>query len=206
MFFSISFVHWLVIISAFVSLFGSWAYIRDTISGKTRPNRLSWTMWAIAPLIGTGAALYAQADPWTTVRIFLAGFIPLLIVLFSFFNRKSYWKLGVFDFICGAFSLVALVAWLLADSPRFAILLAAIGDGFAALPTIRKAWINPETETGLTYITSLISVVLVLPSIPVWNVENASFQVYLLIVNTVLILAVYRKQIFWFKKLNKTNI
>lgn len=192
----ISFVHWLVVISALISVAGSAAYIRDTLAGRTKPNRLSWAMWAIAPLIGTGAALYANADPWTTVRIFLAGFIPLLVVFFSFFNRKSYWKLGVFDFICGALSLVALAAWLIADSPRIAILLAAAGDGFAALPTIKKAWINPETETGLTYIASLVSVILVLPSITIWNIENASFQIYLLVVNTILIISVYRRRFF----------
>ncbi len=193
MLFSISFVHWLVIASAFISLAGASVYIRDTLRGKTKPNRLSWAMWAIAPLIGTGAAIYAHADPWATVRIFLAGFIPLLVVLFSFFNKQSYWKLGIFDFICGALSLIALIVWILADSPRLAIVLAATGDGFAALPTIKKTWTNPETETGLTYVASLVSVLLVLPSIPIWNIENASFQVYLLAVNMLLILSVYRK-------------
>lgn len=193
--FNLSFVHWLVILSVFISIGGSVAYIRDTLTGKSKPNRVSWSMWALAPLIGTAAALYAHADTWATIRIFLAGFIPLLVFIASFANPKSYWKLNTFDFLCGACSLLALIVWGIVDSPRLAILLAATGDGFAAFPTILKAWKYPETETGTIYIASFVAVLLIIPSIPVWNIENSAFQIYLLVVNTLLIFAVYRKRV-----------
>ena len=188
-------IHWLVVISALVSIAGSAAYIRDTLRGKTKPNLVTWSMWALAPLIGAGAALSAGADGWVTTRIFLAGFLPLLVVLVAFANPKSYWKLTFFDFLCGACSLLALIAWLSFGLAVSAILLAAIGDGFAALPTLRKAWRFPETETGAAYIAGLLSTLLVLPSIPVWNIENSAFQIYLLTANTLLIGLVYRKAI-----------
>jgi hypothetical protein len=193
--FEISFVHWLVIISVFISVGGSITYIRDTITGKTKPNRVSWGLWAFAPLVGTAAAFSAHADLWATSRIFLAGFIPLIVFIVSFVNRNSYWKLTLFDFLCGACSVVALIVWLAIDSPSLAILFAALGDGFAALPTIVKAWKYPETESGFIFIASLISVLLILPSIPKWDIVNSAFQIYLLVVNAALIAAVYRK---WF--------
>ncbi len=195
MFFRLSFVHWLVVVSAFVSIAGSAAYIRDTLAGKTKPNRVSFSMWALAPLIGTAAALSAHADVWATVRIFLAGFMPLLIFLASFINPQSYWKLTTFDFLCGTCALFAFIVWAVVDSPRLAILFAAAGDGFASLPTIRKAWNYPETETGITYIASFVAVLLIIPSIPKWNIENSAFQIYLLITNTFLLFAVYRKRL-----------
>ncbi len=191
----ISFVHWLVILSSLISVGGSATYIRDTWRGGTKPNRVSWSMWALALLIGTGAALYAGADAWTTVRIFLSGFLPLIVFSVSFINPKSYWKLTSFDLLCGACSILALVVWLVIDSPRIAILLAAVGDGFACLPTILKAWKFPETETGLTFILSLVATVLVLPSIQTWNIENSAFQIYLLIANTAIIFSIYRKRL-----------
>ena len=151
-------------------------------------------MWALAPLIGTAAALSAHADLWATVRTFLAGFLPLLVFLASFINPRSYWKLTPFDMLCGLFSIIAFVLWIGIDAPRLAILFAAVGDGFAAIPTIRKAWRYPETETGITYLAHFVSALLVLPSIPVWNIQNSAFQVYLLIANTLLLIAVYRKR------------
>lgn len=191
----ISVAHWLVVLSAGVSIAGSVAYIRDTLAGRSKPNLVSWSMWALAPLIGTAAALSIHADLWATVRIFLAGFLPLLVLVTSFFNRQSYWKLGKFDLACGICALGALLVWGFVASPRIAILLAAIGDGFASLPTIRKAWWYPETETGITYIASFVSVILIIPSIPIWNIENSAFQIYLLTANTLLLLSVYRKRL-----------
>lgn len=193
----LSFAHWLVVLSAFMSVVGAAAYMRDTLAGKTKPNRVSWGMWAVAPLIGTAAALYAHADMWATIRIFLAGFLPLLVFLASFVNSQSYWKLTKFDFLCGLCAALALVGWGVADAPRFAILLAAMGDGFASLPTIRKAWQYPETETGITYVASFASVLMVIPSIPQWNIENSAFQIYLLAANAALLVAVYRKRLVW---------
>lgn len=191
-----TFEHWLVVVSAFVSIFGSIAYVRDTLLGKSKPNRVTWSMWAFAPLVGTGAALSIGADIWATSRVFLAGFIPLIVFIASFINSKSYWKLTTFDLLCGVCSIVAILVWIGIDSPRLAVLIAAIGDGFAALPTIRKAWLYPETETGITYAAGLLAVLLVLPSIPEWNIENSAFQIYILTANTILVFSIYRRRVF----------
>lgn len=189
-----SFVHLLVIISAFISIVGAYFYIKDTLNGKSKPNRVTWGMWALSPLIGAVAALSAHADFWATIRIFLAGFLPLLVFIASFINSKSYWKLTFFDFLCGACSVLALLVWGITSSPTLAILLAATGDMFATIPTIRKAWSYPQTETGLTYLASFVSILIIIPSIPKWNIENSAFQIYLFIINAFLLFVVYRKR------------
>lgn len=190
-----SFVHWLVIASAIISITGASVYIRDTLKGKTKPNRVTWSMWALSPLIGVAAAISSHADLWATTRIFLAGFLPLLVFIASFINPRGYWKLTLFDFLCGACSIFALVVWGIANSPQMAILFAVIADGFATIPTLRKAWIRPETETGIIFVGSFISVLLIIPSIPRWNIENSAFQVYLLIASILLLFVIYRKRL-----------
>ncbi len=189
------FAHWLVILSALIGIAGVSIYIRDTLIGKTKPNRVSYFMWALAPFIATAAALSAHADMWATVRIFLGGFFPFLVFVASFINPQSYWKLTLFDFVCGACALFALAVWGIVGSPQTAILFAAIGDGFASIPTLVKAWKHPETETGLSYAASFVSVLLVIPSIPRWDIENSAFQVYLFLCNGLLFLVVYRRHI-----------
>ena len=188
-------VHWLVLLSALISIFGAFFYIRDTLTGKTKPNRVTWSLWAAAPLIGAAAAITSGADVWAIVRVFLAGFMPLLVFLASFANRQSYWRLNKFDLGCGALSVAALIVWAVADSPRSAIVLAAAADGFAAIPTLTKAWRFPETETGAMFLGSFLSSVLVMPSIPVWNIENAAFTVYLASASAAMMFVIYRKQL-----------
>lgn len=196
MFFNLSFPHWLVIVSILISLFGTYLYVKDTLIGKTKPNRVSFAMWSLGPLIGTLSAVSGQADPWATTGVFLASFNPFLVFLASFLNKQSYWKLTAFDFLCGLFSAFGLIALVLAKSPELAILFAILGDGFAALPTVIKSWKYPETETGLSYITSLMAILLVIPSIPRWNIENSGFQIYLILVDATLVFAVYKKRLF----------
>lgn len=191
-FLGLSVAHWLVVVSALINVVAASAYIRDTIAGRSQPNRVSWFLWAATPLIATGAAIAAHADGWATFRIFMSGFMPLLIFLASFVNRQSYWRASRFDYGCAALSIAALIAWSLAQSPVLAILLAAIADGFAGLPTLAKAWRHPETETGGFYALSFISALIVMPAIPVWTIENSAFQIYLLIANLVLLIAVYK--------------
>jgi len=116
-------------------------------------------------------------------------------VIASFFNPKSYWKLTKFDLTCGAISLLAIIAWIGLGSTKWAVLLAVAADGLALLPTLRKAWKFPETETGLTFLASLISAVIIMPLITNWNIENSAFQIYLLVASGLLVLFIYRKKL-----------
>lgn len=200
----ISLAHWLVLLSVCISLSGAFAYIRDMIRGKSKPNLVTWGLWTFAPLIATGAAISSGADLWSTVRIFISGFGPLLIFVTAFLIRQGYWKLGRFDYLCGALSLVALGVWLIADSPVVAILVAAVADLLATLPTLKKAWKYPETETLYTYFVGIFTAVIVIPAIPIWNIENAAFQVYLLLANISLAFVVLRG--YFLKKINSARV
>ncbi|QQR78145.1 MAG: hypothetical protein IPJ68_03610 [Candidatus Moraniibacteriota bacterium] len=191
-YFGVSAAHWLVILSALISFSGAFAYIRDMIRGKSKPNLVTWGLWAFAPLIATGAALSADSDLWSTVRIFMSGFGPLLVFVAALLVSQGYWKLSKFDYFCGLISLFALGAWTLADEPILAILFAATADLFATIPTVLKAWKYPETETLYTYFVGLFTATIVIPAIPIWNIENAAFQAYLLAANVVLFFVVLK--------------
>ena len=190
-----TFPHSLVIISTLLMLWGGYAYFRDTLAGRTKPNRVSWFLWALASFVSLGAAFSADADIWASVRVLVGGVVPGVIFLGSFFNRKSYWQLTWFDWICGGLSLTALLFWQLASSPLIAVLLAAAANTFALIPTFIKAWNFPETETRLIYINSFLSAVLIIPAIPVWNIANSAFQISLMLGTGAMLVAVYRKSL-----------
>lgn len=189
-----SYDHILLIIGVLLTVFAASFYIRDTLTGKTTPNRVSWFLWALLPMIAVAAAIKAGADLWAVVRIFLSAILPLIIFFASFFNPKGYWHLTRFDWICGTCAILAIGVWIFLKSPKLSILFAILGDSLAALPTIYKAWKFPNTETGFTYLLGLFGVLLVFPSIPNWNIENSAFSIYLLVANLTLVVAIYRKR------------
>ncbi|MBT5819081.1 MAG: hypothetical protein HOI25_12195 [Proteobacteria bacterium] len=183
----------LVVISALLLFWGGYDYLRDTLAGKTKPNRVSWSLWALAPLISLGAAFDADADVWASIRVLVGGIVPAVIFLASFINKNSYWRLGRFDWFCGGLSLVALFFWQFADSPLVAVLLATTANTFASVPTFIKAWNYPETESRLIFIMSFLRAVLIIPAIPVWTIANSAFQIGLMLTTAAMVLAIYRK-------------
>ncbi len=50
-------LHYLVFVGAAVNLFGHFSYIKETLKGNTKPNKVTWLIWSIAPLIATFAAI-----------------------------------------------------------------------------------------------------------------------------------------------------
>lgn len=128
--------------------------------------------------------------------VFMAGFGPLLVLIASFVNKKSYWKLEKFDYLCGAFSILALILWGITKEPVIAIIFSIMSDGFAGIPTLIKSWKYPETETASAYIAGLFSAITSFFALKILNFTVIAFPIYLIIANSLLISAIYRKRIF----------
>ena len=185
-------LQYLVFVGAAVGFFfGTLPYIKDTLSGKTKPNRVSWLMWSVAPLIAA-AAIITDGVGWAVLPIFMSGFCPALVFISSFFNKNSYWKLEKFDYFCGFLSAMALVFWGITKEPVVAIIFAIVSDGFAAIPTLIKSWKYPETENMAVYAVSLISVPTGFAAVKIWNFSSIAFLIYLIIINILITSAILR--------------
>jgi hypothetical protein len=187
--------HVIVLLGVAVSFFGGLVYMRDTLSGTTKPNRVTFLIWAIAPLTAA-AASFSSGVTWAVLPVFISGFIPLLILIASFTNKHAYWKLGFFDYVCGIFALLALLLWAITKDPDIAIVFAILSDAFAVLPTLRKAWKYPETETAIAYIAGLFTALTSFSEISTYSFAAVAFPAYLSFAGICLVFALYRKQIF----------
>jgi len=185
---------YLVFVTAGLMLFGAFAYIRSMFKGHAKPNRVSWLMWAIAPFIATAAAVSSGVG-WSVLPVFMAGFSPFLIFCFSFAIKKAYWKLATFDYVCGILSGLSLVFWYLTKNPDVAILFAIASDGLASIPTIKKALSCPETESIWPYITGTFGALSSLLTLVVWTFSGYAFPAYLIFINAVLLISIYKKQL-----------
>jgi hypothetical protein len=174
-----------VILGAIIATMGSLSYLIDTIKGKVKPNRVSFLMWSLAPLIAFIAEL-KQGVGLQSLMTFEVGFLPLTIFIASFFNKNAKWKLTRFDLTCGILSLIGLILWYLTASGNVAIVFSILADGLAALPTIVKSFSFPETESSWTYFTGTLSAAITLLTVKVWDLANAGFPLYILIVTLVI--------------------
>lgn len=161
-----------------ITLIGLFSYLKDTIQGKVQPNRVTWFLWALAPLIAFTAQIQ-EGVGLEAVLTFSVGFNPLLVFLASFLNKKAQWKLTKFDFICGGLSVLGLILWFITKDPIMAIVFAILADTLAALPTIVKSWKEPETENYWPFLTAIINSGIALLIIKDWNFATAGFTLYI---------------------------
>ena len=187
-------LEYLVIVGAIASILGTSKYIVETLQGRTKPNRVSWLLWSIAPLVASAAA-FLDGVTWAALPVFMAGFCPLLVLIASFSNKKAFWKLGTFDYLCGFFSVLALVLWALTKQPGAAIVFAIISDAFAAIPTLQKTWAHPGTESHWAYFAGLFNAITGLLVIKSWVFPEYAFLAYLVIMNSLLLFSIFGKGI-----------
>jgi hypothetical protein len=187
-------LEYLVFAAAVASLLAALVYIRSMFKSSTKPNRVTWLMWAVAPLIGTVAEVSSGVG-WAALPVFMAGFCPLLVFLASFFTKKAYWKLSKIDYLFGVLSGLALALWYVTNNANLAIVLAVASDAFAAVPTIKKALSNPETESVWPYLIGVFSPLTSFAAATLWSFSEIVFPAYLVVINVLLVLAVYSKKL-----------
>lgn len=174
-----------VIVGILIGAVGSIIYIISTLKGRVKPNRVSFLLWSIAPFIAFAAQL-KQGVGLESLMTFSVGFLPFLVFLASFVNKKAEWKLTKFDLTCGVLSVVGLILWLITQVGNIAIAFSILADGLAAIPTIVKAYKYPDTEIVWPWIATAFGVVLALLTLRTLNFANSGFIIYILIVNTLI--------------------
>lgn len=181
-------VHW-VILGTAIGTVGLLMYVLDTIRGHTQPNRVTWLLWGTIPLIAF-AAEHKSGVGLESLLTFSAGVGPLVVFLVSFVSSAAVWRIGRLDYVCGALSVAAVVAWLVTGQGDVAIVGAIVADFLAAIPTLVKGWKAPETETAAAYLTAVISAIITLLTVTDWNAQQAAFPLYIACVASVELLFV----------------
>jgi hypothetical protein len=174
-----------ILVGALFNLVGSVTYAVATIKGKTKPNRVTWFLWAVAPLIAFSAQL-KEGVGWPVIMTFMVGFGPLIIFLASFVNQKAYWRITKLDIVCGAISVLALIFWLITGKGVIAIIFSIVADLLAGVPTLIKAYQAPETEHHGVFRNGAISAIITLLTIKYWSFARAAFAIYILLICLIL--------------------
>lgn len=189
-----------IIVGTLIGAAGSAAYLAETLKGKIKPNRVSFLLWSIAPIIAFFAQI-TQEVGLEALMTFSTGFLPFTVFLASFANKQSQWKLTRFDLACGILSLAGLALWMITKVGNIAIVFSIVADGFAAIPTIVKAYKYPETELAWPWIATVFGIVLTLLTLSKFTFANCGFIIYILILNTLIFALVQ----FKFGKIRQTG-
>lgn len=182
----------LLIAGSGLQFLGSIYYFLETLAGRVRPNRVSWLLWSVVPFIAVAAELKAGIK-WPVLPVFLNGFIPLLVFGASFWNKRAYWKLGGFDYLCGLCSILAVALWLASGNSAVAVGFSILADFLAAVPTLVKSWKVPSSESSLAYMGTVAGGVTGIIGAQSLTFIEIGFLAYVVILNIVVVGFILRK-------------
>ncbi|HEY5437912.1 MAG TPA: hypothetical protein VIJ99_03340, partial [Acidimicrobiales bacterium] len=135
-----------VYLAAALSVVGGFSYIRSTLAGKTRPNRVTWSLWGVEGVLAFAVEIQQHVG-LASIMTLMLGLVPCVVVVASFRNPLGVWRIGLFDGVCGAIAVVGLIFWGFINEPTVALVSFVVADQVAALPTVRKSWLAPESES-----------------------------------------------------------
>jgi hypothetical protein len=186
---------YIALISVITTSIAGFFYIKGMLYGSTKPNRASWLIWAVAPITASFIQFFTGAG-LAALPIFMAGLVPLFVLITSYLKKGAYWELTWLDYICLLLSAIALVLWLVFREGVLATLFAILADGIAFVPTFKKSWQYPESENAMPYVSGIFNASLSLLVVSPVIFTTAGFAVYLATGNflELLILLVRRKK------------
>lgn len=177
------------LISVLLYLIGCIPYIVDTIRKKTKPHIYTWLIWSIV----TTLAFLGQyvkgggAGSWSTG---VAGLMAIVITLLSLKNGTKDITLSDKLFFLGA--LLAIIPWYVTKDPTLSIFIVIILDACALIPTIRKTYRAPKSETFTTYLFNFIRQPLSIAALRTYNIATLLYPIYLFIANFTMLVVMRR--------------
>lgn len=120
-------------------------YLRDIIRDKTKPHPYSWFIWGLlnSLIFALQVTHGAGAGSYVTLSVGVLSFLIFYLGL----KKHGVTDITRLDTAAFITALLATLIWLLARQPLTSMLLIMFIDLLALVPTIRKSWHRPHTET-----------------------------------------------------------
>jgi len=167
-------------ISVALAVIGYGYYIRNTLTGHTRPHALTWLVWSLLNtfVFFEQTISGAGAGAWVTLTAGFANFFIFLLALR--FGERTITR---FDWVCIALVVGMLLFWTRFQDPAITVLFATTIFVLGLLPTIRKAAKNPHEETATEYAMASIKFFLALFALQTFTFATAFYPLSIAVVN-----------------------
>lgn len=177
----------LAVIAALLAVVGNLPYLSDILKGRVKPHPYTWLVGAIVSgtvffgILAKGAGIGAL--PVATSEIFT-------IIIFLFSLKYGFKGITNTDKIFLIIALVGLIPWLFTSDPTLSIVIAVSIDLASLVPTFRKTWSYPSTETPILYGSNVLRHILVLFSLQTYNIATMLHSLAMIATNTAMTLII----------------
>ncbi len=168
-------------IAAVLAIIGNVPYIVDIFKGRVQPHAYTWFVWTLV----TGIVFFGQVAKGAGIGALptaVSGVFTLSIFILSLKNGfKHVTKVDTFFLVL---ALGGIVPWILTNDATVSVVIAVCIDLIAFMPTLRKTWLKPSTESPLLYGSNVLRHILALLSMQTYNLATTLHSIAMLTTNT----------------------
>lgn len=180
------------VIAALLAVAGNLPYLWDILKGRVKPHPYTWLVWTLV----SGTIFFGQVAKGAGIGALPTAASEIFTVIIFLFSLKYGFKnITKTDTVFFVIALLGIVPWILTKDPTISVIIAVSIDLIAFVPTLRKTWRHPTTETPILYSTNVLRHILALFSLQAYNIATTLHSIAMIIVNTFMSLMIlFRKE------------
>lgn len=182
----------LAIIAAILAVLGNLPYIRDAFKRRVKPHPFTWLVWTIVSAIVLFGQI-AKGAGIGALPVAVAGAFTATIFLFSVQYGFTYVQKSDKYYLAAA--LLGIIPWLIFNDPTISVIIAVSIDLVAFVPTLRKTYLHPETETPILYGSNVLRHILTLFSLQAYNIATMLHSIAMILTNSAMVALIIGKKL-----------
>jgi hypothetical protein len=162
-------------------------YLRDVFHRKTKPERISWLIWAILGLISFFSQ-FAKGATYSLVMTGAQAFGDLFIFIVAIkFGLGGFKKRDILALIGAA---IGLICWQITNEAAIALFIVIFIDATGAILTVLKAYEKPSTETISSWVLTFVGGALACVAVGRLNFILLAFPFYICLASLSILIAI----------------
>lgn len=160
-------------------------YFRDIFLKKTKPHAYTWLIWTITQSTALAGLWYGKGG-WGVLPLLIGTFLVFFVFLLSFkYGTRNITKGDTLVLIA---ALLAIVVWWQLHSPLLAVLMVSAIDVLGYLPSFRKTFKEPWTETASSWAIFSLSNIFTMFALKEYNFLTLTYLLSITSANIILLI------------------
>ncbi|MEM8656412.1 MAG: hypothetical protein AAGF36_16900 [Pseudomonadota bacterium] len=144
--------------AAVLSVYAFWPYISDILAGRTRPERASWLIWAVLSAVSLLAQIYEGADG--SLGFAVTQTLGTVVVCGLTFWKTTRLRFKTEDSQVLTATAVGVWLWAEMETAAYSLFVTITMSMMGGLLTMKKAFLDPTSETWATWVCFFVSATL----------------------------------------------
>ncbi|NCU28138.1 MAG: hypothetical protein EOM85_00475 [Candidatus Moranbacteria bacterium] len=182
----------LSILATIIGVISFFPYLRDVFKLKTKPHLYTWLIWSITQGTAVLGILYGGGG-WGVLSLLAGTLLVILVLILSLkYGSKD---ITLSDKIILMVAIASIIIWWKFNQPVFSIIMVSLIDFIGYIPSFRKTYKDPWSETSITWLFFSLSNILAILSIEKHSILTTCYLMVITIANLILFFISYTRRI-----------